>query len=76
MRSIIEIELKDGRVLSELAEIARGTPERPLTRTELYEKFRDCTSFTLSETTANRVFDMLGAVDTISSIEQLTTLFS
>lgn len=76
IRSIIEIKLKDGRVLSELAEIARGTPERPLTRTELYEKFRDCTSFTLSEATANRVFDMLGAVDTISSVEQLTTLLS
>ena len=76
MRSIVEVELKNGRVLKELAEIARGTPERPMTLTELSQKFRDCTDRLLNEQKVDRVFNLLRAIDTVSSIEQLTTLLS
>lgn len=76
MRSIIEVELQNGRVLRELADVARGTPERPLTLTELYEKFRDCTNRLLDESQANRVFEVLRTIDTLPSIDQLMTLLS
>ena len=45
MRSIVEVDLTDGRTLvQEADERYRGGPERPFTREELHEKFIDCAS--------------------------------
>ncbi|MDH5792196.1 MAG: MmgE/PrpD family protein, partial [Candidatus Bathyarchaeota archaeon] len=49
MRSVVEVELQDGRVVRRLAEKARGTPEKPLKGHELEDKFRECASFVLDE---------------------------
>ncbi len=48
MRSIIEVDLADGRTLVEEAdERYRGGPEKPFTREQLHGKFTDCASLVL-----------------------------
>ena len=48
MRSIIEVDLTDGRTLVEEAdERYRGGPEKPFTREQLHGKFTDCASLVL-----------------------------
>jgi 2-methylcitrate dehydratase PrpD len=45
IRSIVEVDLDDGRTLVEAAgERYRGGPDLPFTRAELHEKFADCAS--------------------------------
>jgi len=41
-RAIVEVHVRDGRVLSRRADVAQGTAEKPMTRAQLHEKARDC----------------------------------
>ena len=48
MRSIVEVDLTDGRTLAQDAdERYRGGPDKPFTREELHGKFTDCASLVL-----------------------------
>ena len=48
IRSVIEIDLTDGRTLVQASDDRyRGGPEKPFTREELHEKFTDCAQLTL-----------------------------
>jgi len=76
MRSIVDVELKDGRVLSRLADTARGTPEKPLKGDELYGKFRECASFVLDEDRIERVVRTVSRIEEASSVKQLTALLT
>jgi 2-methylcitrate dehydratase PrpD len=44
IRSRIDLRLRDGRSFTIYPELSRGTPQRPMSRAELEEKFRDCAS--------------------------------
>jgi 2-methylcitrate dehydratase PrpD len=73
MRSIVEIDLTDGRTLSQPSdERYRGGPERPFTREELHEKFTDCASLILSGDRIKRALDAIESVDQVKSIRELT----
>lgn len=66
IRSVVEIELEDGRVLREEAdERYRGGPERPFTNAELHEKFTECGALLLSPA---------GIADTLRLVESLEEL--
>lgn len=65
MRSVIEVELADGRTLVGEAGPYRGGPERPLTREELREKFTECATLVLEPD------DVDAAIEAIESIEGL-----
>jgi len=73
MRSIIEVELADGRVIQRVADTARGTPERPLQRAELSEKFRACASFVLDAKESEDVLKTISIIEGLSTITELTT---
>jgi len=73
MRSIIEVELKDGCVLKRVAETARGTPEKPLKDFELYEKFKECASFILEDDQIDSALKMIRNIEKINNIKQLTS---
>ena len=49
IRSLIEVHLRDGTVLSTEALTSRGTPERPMSVEELAGKFGDCAQGLLAE---------------------------
>jgi 2-methylcitrate dehydratase PrpD len=74
MRSVVEVELWNGRVIRRLADTARGTPERPLKEHELDDKFRECASFALDEDRAIKVLNSIRRIEKLSEILELTSL--
>ncbi len=74
MRSIVEVDLTDGRTLSQAAdERYRGGPDRPFTREELRAKFADCASLVLSEANIRRALEAIDSVDRMPRIGELVT---
>ncbi|MBM3811610.1 MAG: MmgE/PrpD family protein [Acidimicrobiia bacterium] len=45
MMTVIEIRMKDGRVIKGKAEWGKGSPQMPMSYDEVAEKFRDCADF-------------------------------
>jgi 2-methylcitrate dehydratase PrpD len=56
------VELADGRRLEAACELAPGSPERPLSRTQLEQKFLSNASLVLSEERAAAALAALGAL--------------
>ena len=74
MRSVVEVELVDGRVISRFADTARGTPEKPLKPGELEEKFMECASFALVEEEVREVVGMVRGLDGLGDLSELTEI--
>jgi 2-methylcitrate dehydratase PrpD len=70
----ITVRLRDGRVLTALADGARGYPERPAGDDELATKFMSCAVQTLSESQAARALAVLREIDSIGDVRTLTAL--
>src|SRR5688572_18677958 len=72
IRSTVEVDLTDGRTLVQAAdERYRGGPDRPFTREELHEKFRDCAELVLPEPA---MAETLRAVESLEKAGDITTL--
>jgi 2-methylcitrate dehydratase PrpD len=77
MRSSVDVELKDGRKLSQPSdERYRGGPERPFTRAELHEKFSDCASLLLPPDRIRRALDLIETIEKIANIRELVEVLS
>ena len=74
MRSVVEVELRDGRTIRRVADTARGTPEKPLKGIELDGKFRECASFVFDGKAINQILSAVRTIETLPSIGQLTSL--
>jgi 2-methylcitrate dehydratase PrpD len=74
MRSVVEIELVDGRVVRRVAEDARGTPEKPLREEDVYHKFVECSSFALGEKESRTVYEEAKRIMEYSDINEFTDL--
>ncbi|MDR5674900.1 MAG: MmgE/PrpD family protein, partial [Armatimonadota bacterium] len=59
MRMKVAIHLRDGRVLSGRADMARGHPRKPLSRQEVSEKFLECAALVMPPERARRLLDAL-----------------
>ncbi len=71
MRSLVEVHLKDGRVVSQLAETSRGTPERPMSRQEMAAKFADCAHAILSQERISAALEAIYRVEEMGSVGEL-----
>jgi 2-methylcitrate dehydratase PrpD len=72
IRSTVEVDLADGRMLVEHAdERYRGGPDLPFTRDELYEKWSDCASLVLPQAKLDEVFEL---IDGLEKLADVTTL--
>jgi 2-methylcitrate dehydratase PrpD len=72
MRSVIEVDLKDGRSFVQPSdERYRGGPEKPFTREELHEKFTDCASLVLSKERIAKALQLIEGVDTLKNVREL-----
>jgi 2-methylcitrate dehydratase PrpD len=72
IRSVIEIDLSDGRTLVQTSDDRyRGGPDRPFTREELREKFTDCAQLTLNQTRIARALDQIEDVDRMKDVTEL-----
>ena len=77
MRSVIVVELKDGRTLTQPSdERYRGGPENPFTRADLHAKFTDCASLVLSPDRIKRALDAIESVERLASIRELVSVMT
>ena len=63
MRSAMDLRLRDGREITVEADVYPGGPERPLTREELRQKFRDCAAQALPSDRAEEALALVERVD-------------
>jgi 2-methylcitrate dehydratase PrpD len=77
IRSIVEVELEDGRHLTEEAdERYRGGPDRPFTRAELHEKFTECSELILSPAAIAKTLQLLEALEEVSDLRSLVRVLT
>jgi 2-methylcitrate dehydratase PrpD len=72
MRSIVEVDLVDGRTLTQSSdERYRGSPENPFTRADLHAKFTDCASLVLPAPRIARALEAIETVERLANIREL-----
>jgi 2-methylcitrate dehydratase PrpD len=72
IRSIVEIDLVDGRTIVQQAdERYRGGPEKPFTEAELHAKFADCAQLTMSGDRIQRALTRIASVDRLKDVGEL-----
>ena len=74
IRGKVEIELEAGAVYEKMSEISRGTPQRPMDREELFEKFTECAGLVYGSEQIARLEAMLYKIDTAENIHGLIEL--
>jgi len=76
MLSIVEVELEDGRVMTQESGPYRGGPERPFTRDELRDKFTECGSLVLPPERLDAIFERIARIEQVSNIRDFTGLLT
>ena len=76
MRSVLEVELVDGRVIRRTAEEYRGTPEKPFMGHEVDDKFMECASFKMEEDRARELLKTIRGLEKASDLGSLTGLLA
>ncbi len=72
IRSVIEIDLTDGRTLVQASDDRyRGGPEKPFTREELHGKFTDCAQLTLGPGAIAKALDLIENVERLKDVNEL-----
>src|SRR5207249_8572175 len=77
IRSIVEVDLADGRKLVQPSDDRyRGGPERPFTREELHDKFADCAQLVLSPDRIQRALTQIETIDGLKDVRELVRTLS
>jgi 2-methylcitrate dehydratase PrpD len=72
IRSIVEIDLADGRTLVQPAdERYRGGPDKPFTPAELHAKFSDCAQLTMAPARIAKAIEQIERVDRLKDVGDL-----
>jgi 2-methylcitrate dehydratase PrpD len=66
--SIVRIYLRDGQVLAERREVAKGWAVNPMTAGELEEKFRGLAETPLSKKRATRIFKLINRMENLPDV--------
>ena len=72
--AIVEITLNDGTRLSDRVEAVRGTVRNPMTRAEVVDKSRDLIAPVLGMSTAQKLIDVVLALESLKDIRTLRPL--
>lgn len=71
----VEIKLRDGRVLrSEHKSFRYGHPQRPMSKEELTEKFRECASYSVRPLLKDSVEKVIGMVNKLEEIDDVSEI--
>src|SRR5205085_11068102 len=70
-QAIVEAELKDRSILTAYCKASKGTPENPLTRAEIEEKFRKAAKNRLGHAEAERVLQTISHLEDLKSVRTL-----
>jgi len=71
VRSRVRVKLKDGRVVEGRYDVARGHPAKPMSWTELTEKFRDCAALVLPKKKIEESIRLVEQIDSLKSLGPL-----
>ncbi|HEX6436007.1 MAG TPA: MmgE/PrpD family protein [Candidatus Binatia bacterium] len=71
VRSRIRIKLHDGRTIEGRYDVARGHPQKPMSWTELAEKFKECASLALPAENAAHVIALVARLEELKSLNSL-----
>jgi 2-methylcitrate dehydratase PrpD len=71
IRSVLDIRLRDGRVIHQEASTSRGTPERPMSWSEIEGKFYDCIQDTLPVSKGVSAIDLINRLETLPNLADL-----
>ena len=71
VRSRVRVKLKDGRVVEDRYDVARGHPTKPMSWAELTEKFRDCAGLVLSRKKVDETIRLLEQFQDLKSLRPL-----
>jgi len=73
MTSIVKIHLKGGKVLSGLAQFAKGSPANPMSFEEVADKFRGCADFARwPSTKTEAVVELVRTLEAAPEVSKLT----
>ena len=75
-RAIVDVHLRDGRVLSRRADVAQGATERPMTRQQLLEKARDCAGLMISPDHAEELIALVDRLEDEFTLARLASLLA
>jgi 2-methylcitrate dehydratase PrpD len=73
-RTLMRVTLKSGRVIQMKADVAKGTPQKPLSEIELFHKFFQCALPALGERDAERLLNRLWLLDEAPHVAGLCRL--
>ncbi len=72
--SIVEVTTTDGRQLTRRVEYAKGTRENPLTREDIYQKYRKLATTVTSPTRAEKIADLAQRIDRLPDLMGLAAM--
>jgi 2-methylcitrate dehydratase PrpD len=72
--TVLRVTLKNGRVIEMKADVAKGTPQKPLSEIELFHKFFQCALPALGEERAERLLNRLWLLDEVPHVAGLCQL--
>ena len=77
MTSLITVHLKDGRILKDQADFAKGSPADPMTFEEAAEKFRGCAEYAKwPKSKTEEIIDFVKALESARDMGALSPLLS
>jgi 2-methylcitrate dehydratase PrpD len=71
VRSRVRIKLHHGRIIEGRYDVARGHPEKPMSWTELTEKFNECATLVLPQRNAGQIIDLVARLEQLKSLQPL-----
>jgi 2-methylcitrate dehydratase PrpD len=76
VRSRIRIRLKNGKIIEGRNDVSRGHPQKPMSWTELCEKFRDCARLVLSGTGTEEAIQLVARLEQLKNLNPLLRALS
>ena len=70
----VEVHLKDGRVLTERADRIDSGALRGTTMDEIHDKFRDCATLAISDSSSSELLELLDKLESFDSLGTITRL--
>jgi 2-methylcitrate dehydratase PrpD len=71
VRSRVRVRLKNGRVIDGRYDVARGHPDKPMSWTELTEKFCDCAGLVLPQGNIEETIQLVARFEALKSLKPL-----
>lgn len=75
-QTIVEAELADGRTIKVRSDVPRGSPEKPLTRSQIEAKFRTYARDRLDDARIGAVISSVSDLENVASVRSLMELLS